>query len=158
MYIVALDLPGHGSSSHLPNGVPYTDLTWVIEIIRTLQYLEWDSNVSIIAHSMGANASVEVAALFPEMITNLVMLDTLKLRIFPTDQLAKEMATSIEQFCSSQRNRFRPNFSFDLEKAINIIKVTHTNGCITQDAAKCLLQRAVEFRNDGKVIFKRDIR
>lgn len=162
MYIVAIDLPGHGSSSHLPKGIPYTDLTWVIEIKRTLAHLDWGQGVTIIAHSMGANASLELAALYPDLVRCLVMIDTIKPRVFSPDQMAREVAASIAAFSSSERNQLRPStsFTYDVDRAIDVLIKTHLNGSLTKDAAFCLMQRAVDFRQgtDGGLVFKRDPR
>lgn len=139
-------------------------MTWVIEIKRTLDFLGWASHVTIIAHSMGANASLEVATLYPDIITSLVMLDTVKLRIHPTASLATEMAKSIEAYSSTVRsNRHRPakKYTFDLEQALNVIIQTHGNGSLTRDGAMCLLPRAVEVRSAGGksgFTFRRDPR
>lgn len=41
VYIVALDLPGHGKSSQLPPGSSYSDMNIVMEIRRCLTELKW---------------------------------------------------------------------------------------------------------------------
>lgn len=183
LYIVALDLPGHGRSSHLPKGVPYTDMTWVIELKRTIDYLGWSGSshsasssassflnqpqtpkpfpkkgVIIIAHSMGANAAVELAALYPHLVHTLIMLDTVKLRVFPTENLAAEMGRAIEVFSNHEKNtafRTTKPILFDLERALSVIIETHGNGKLTKDAAVCLMERAMQWTGrqaggDGK--------
>lgn len=41
LYIVALDLPGHGKSSQIPPGSSYSDLNIIMEIRRCLRELTW---------------------------------------------------------------------------------------------------------------------
>lgn len=41
LYMVALDLPGHGKSSQLPPGSSYSDLSIVMEVRRCLTELKW---------------------------------------------------------------------------------------------------------------------
>lgn len=41
LYVVALDLPGHGKSSQLPPGSSYSDLNIVMEVRRCLSELKW---------------------------------------------------------------------------------------------------------------------
>jgi len=41
LYIVALDLPGHGKSSQFPPGASYSDLNILMEIRRCLTELKW---------------------------------------------------------------------------------------------------------------------
>lgn len=163
MYIVAIDLPGHGSSTHLPPGLPYTDLTWVVEIKRVLDYLDWKEGVTFISHSMGANASLELAAVYPDVVENLVMLDTIKPRVFPNERLAEEAAFSISVFETLIRSPAakRPKLSFDVSKAVKIIIDTHGNGDLTPEGAECLFPRAVDFvyvNGRRQFSFKRDIR
>ena len=40
--LVALDLPGHGQSDPLPQGVHYHDLEHVAHIHRAVKYLQWE--------------------------------------------------------------------------------------------------------------------
>lgn len=43
MVIVAVDLPGHGRSSHFPPGFPYSDLGYAMDIKRIAAFVGWDS-------------------------------------------------------------------------------------------------------------------
>ncbi|XP_035856134.1 serine hydrolase-like protein isoform X1 [Sander lucioperca] len=51
---VAVDLAGHGLSSHRPAGVPYTFPANVADVRRVIDGLHW-TRFSIIGHSMGGN-------------------------------------------------------------------------------------------------------
>lgn len=76
---LAIDLPGHGYSSHLPKGCYYhtVDLVPILEEIR-LKY-KW-KRLSLIAHSMGAIISFFYASLFPDKVDFVCALDTLKMQ------------------------------------------------------------------------------
>ncbi|UXI22244.1 hypothetical protein NH340_JMT08187 [Sarcoptes scabiei] len=160
MMIVAIDLPGHGSSSHLPRGVPYTDLTWTLAIKHALDHLDWQTNITIIAHSMGAIASQEFVLYFPDRIKRLILLDTVKPKIFQPEQISIEMANCLNAYCRSDSIVFERSNSFRKEKALDIIIESHLNGRITRDGARCLMERALESdpnRSDC-LRFKRDPR
>jgi pimeloyl-ACP methyl ester carboxylesterase len=86
MYVLAIDLPGHSLSSHISSGGCDTDLTWILEMKRIVDHLKWPE-FSIIAHSVGANASLNFALLFPDLVQRVVTLDTVKLAIFLIDEL-----------------------------------------------------------------------
>ena len=92
--IIALDLPGHGWSSHKSLDGPPTVLTeGVYYIAEALDKLGWTRNdngndedegvktekdnhkVSLIGHSMGGGLSLAYAGVFPENVDKLVMLD-----------------------------------------------------------------------------------
>lgn len=157
-----LDLPGHGQSSWLPKGVPYTDTTWVMEIKRALNYLGWTLNVTLIAHSMGACACLELAALYPELIGSLVMLDTIKYHLSEPEHCALEFATTIEAYNQYLKiSAFNPSILVELDRATRVIIDTHTNAKLNQTGASCLLPRAVKYQQQGSktgVIFQRDSR
>jgi pimeloyl-ACP methyl ester carboxylesterase len=101
VHVVALDLPGHGLSSHKSEDAPpmvrAEYLFYIAEAIRQLQWWkphrEIDTRSSstttmmtntlgqdkfvLIGHSMSAGISLMYAAAFPEQIRNLVLLDSL---------------------------------------------------------------------------------
>lgn len=164
MFIVAIDLPGHGSSSHLPKGVPYTDMTWIFAIKTVLDYLKWTDNVNIIAHSMGANASLEFAALYPDIVERLIMLDTIKPKIFRPKELSTELAKNISSYRLSEVFPSKSIFLYESDRTNELIIQTHLNGKLNYDGADCLRKRAVEvlsfneMNNKIRVLFKRDPR
>ncbi|XP_063593424.1 probable serine hydrolase [Penaeus indicus] len=72
--VLALDLPGHGLSDHLPLGAHYNILVQAFNLRTALQKLGWSKAV-VIGHSMGAAVAVLLTALFPEHVLALVQLD-----------------------------------------------------------------------------------
>eukprot|EP00054_Salpingoeca_dolichothecata_P000906 m.17891 g.17891 ORF g.17891 m.17891 type:complete len:336 (+) comp11519_c0_seq1:160-1167(+) len=72
--LVAIDLPGHGLSSHKAHGNPYLYLDWVRDVYHAVQDLQW-SQFSLVGHSMGAGISTVFAGTFPEMVDKLVCLE-----------------------------------------------------------------------------------
>lgn len=74
--LVAIDLPGHGRSAHLPTGVHYTYETAVHHVLDAADTLGWDE-FSLLGHSMGAGIASLVAASCPERIRRLVCIEAL---------------------------------------------------------------------------------
>ena len=87
---VAIDLPGHGWSSHRPIDGPSTVLSeGVYYVAETLHALGWDddddsnnndgenssNNVTLIGHSMGGGIATTYAGVFPSQISNLISID-----------------------------------------------------------------------------------
>lgn len=84
--LVAMDLPGHGLSSHKPMGGPPIVLTegtyYIAEMLHELGWVG-DSNddndennkVSLIGHSMGGSLATTYAGVFPEHVSNVVSID-----------------------------------------------------------------------------------
>jgi pimeloyl-ACP methyl ester carboxylesterase len=86
---VAIDLPGHGWSSHRPIDGPSTVLSeGVYYVAEALHALGWDdtddnndgdedssNNVTLIGHSMGGGIATTYAGVFPNQISNLISID-----------------------------------------------------------------------------------
>ena len=72
VHFVAIDLPGHGKSSHKPLGVSTYD--WVVDIKRVASQLGW-KKFSMISHSMAAEYSLLYAGTFPQDVERLILLD-----------------------------------------------------------------------------------
>lgn len=74
---LAIDLPGHGLSSHLPKGCYYHMNDWlaILEEIR-VKY-KWDK-LSLIGHSIGAMVCFLFASLYPTRVDLVVALDALR--------------------------------------------------------------------------------
>ncbi|KAH9392475.1 hypothetical protein TYRP_005554 [Tyrophagus putrescentiae] len=98
-YIVAIDFPGHGLSSHLPAGSPYNDIIFVVELERVIQKLGWKERpFTILGHSMGAAIALFYACLYPKAVQRIVALDMIKPLTFQRENLAAKTREGIEQF------------------------------------------------------------
>lgn len=205
LYVVCLDLPGHGRSSQLPPGSSYTDLHIVTEIRRCLTELNWiqpmkkDSNTngnvqienndlkrkkfSIVGHSMGGGIGLYYASLFPDDVEEVVMIDFLKSRTFPTyEQTLQTTATTIDDYLNtvpskspfsspatsrstistkSPKNPDKGQVVVSQETAIIATIDGHIPmGKISRDDAICLLKRSTVAVSTppNSVIYSRDLR
>lgn len=116
LYIVGLDLPGHGKSSQLPAGCAYSDLPFLTEIRRCLLELKWakpleliencndeqsaidDKKFTIIGHSLGAGFGLWYANLFPNEVESVILLDFLMCPPFEIPALFKRTASAMDTF------------------------------------------------------------
>lgn len=73
-YYVSLDLPSHGRSSHFPSGVVIDFFTCLREIRRVLIQLKWTQCI-LLAHSAGGHFCLFIAALYPEIIKKVIIID-----------------------------------------------------------------------------------
>ncbi|KAH6938333.1 hypothetical protein HPB50_008602 [Hyalomma asiaticum] len=72
--VVALDLPGHGLSSHLPARGRYTLDSYVENVLSAVDHLKWDY-FSILGHGMGAGIGYYLAALQPDRVPRLASVE-----------------------------------------------------------------------------------
>ena len=73
--VVAMDHRGHGDSEWVSDG-NYTATDMVYDVVQMIRQLD-KSPVTIVAHSMGGNVCLRVAALFPELVHKLVVIEGL---------------------------------------------------------------------------------
>jgi len=74
--LVAIDLPGHGHSAHLPPGTQYNTPGAICHVLDVADALGWDRFV-LLGHSMGAGIASLTAAAAPERVERLVAIEAL---------------------------------------------------------------------------------
>ncbi|MEV0732938.1 alpha/beta hydrolase [Polymorphospora sp. NPDC050346] len=67
------DLSGHGESGHRSQG--YGGETWASEVASVIRYGARSGSATLVAHSMGGLVGAATAALYPQMVDELVLLD-----------------------------------------------------------------------------------
>ena len=72
-HVIAPDWRGHGDSQWSPDGAYFTPY-YVMELADLVEHLD-ASRVSIVAHSFGGVVAMRYAALFPERVNKLVVVD-----------------------------------------------------------------------------------
>ena len=74
--LVAIDLPGHGRSAHLPAGAEYSFSVAIAAVLDVADALGWD-RFTLLGHSMGAGIAGLIAAACPERIQRLAVIEML---------------------------------------------------------------------------------
>ncbi|XP_048870566.1 serine hydrolase-like protein isoform X1 [Brienomyrus brachyistius] len=152
---VAVDLVGHGLSSHRPAGVFYTFPAYVYDVRQVVEALQW-KRFSIIGHSMGGNIAGLFSALYPEMVESVVFLDSFG--FLPTEM--KEMAglarKGIEEMIEFEKKKDEKRERlYTYEKAVE--RLMTANPSLSEKSVHVLLERG-SAQVDGGVVFNRDFR
>ncbi|CAN7985298.1 unnamed protein product [Ixodes hexagonus] len=95
LYVVAVDLPGHGLSSHRPAGCSYSYHEYVMDVCRLVNHLGWRS-FAILGHSFGCTIGTMYACLFPDRVSTIVAIEMHTPLHQPDDMLAQETAECYE--------------------------------------------------------------
>jgi pimeloyl-ACP methyl ester carboxylesterase len=74
--VIALDLPGHGASAHLPPGLAYHYVDYVRAAIAAADALRLD-RFSLLGHSLGAGIASLAAAAVPARVRELLLVEGL---------------------------------------------------------------------------------
>ena len=75
-YLVAIDLPGHGFSSHLPSGCYYHLIDGIFTIVQIIDALQ-HQKVHLLGHSLGGCIASLFAGVAPERILSLALIEAL---------------------------------------------------------------------------------
>ncbi|XP_042341803.1 serine hydrolase-like protein isoform X2 [Plectropomus leopardus] len=152
---VAVDLAGHGLSSHRPAGVFYNFPAYLMDVRRVVEALQW-SKFSIIGHSMGGNIAGMFSSLYPDMVDAVVLLDSYG--FLPTDpkEMIKVMRQGIDQMIQfEQKMGEKKTRVYTYEKAVE--RLLAANPTLSESSVRILLERGV-VEVEGGVAFTRDFR
>lgn len=155
--IVAIDAPGHGLSSHKPPGTFYHYMEMVVDIRRVIKYLKWDK-FSFLGHSMGGTLALMYSSIFPESVSNIILLDVIKPASRSTERLPDVTRAGIESLLNVEQKMRNSAPVYSFEEAHRRL-LTGIFDEITPEVADILLKRGCIPSPCGKgVIFSRDIR
>lgn len=136
--VVAIDLPGHGHSSHIPNGTYFHFIDYVADIIKILDYLNWD-NCYLLGHSLGAGIGTIIAGTIPERILGLILLDGIGAVTIPAQELPAHVRNATNEYLRLADKKKR--YFADINEAI----ATRLNASPMQvDSVRLLVQRGIK--------------
>jgi pimeloyl-ACP methyl ester carboxylesterase len=93
--LVAIDLPGHGQSQHRSMDAHYHFLDWVYDVATLIKTQGWQQ-VDIIGHSMGAMIGSVLAAVMPQMVDKLVLIDSIGLVTGEAGNISCQISTALQ--------------------------------------------------------------
>lgn len=157
---LAVDLPGHGLSSHLPNGVSYNTFDFLYVISSIARKYKWEK-ISLMAHSMSAQLGYYYAGSFPDKIDMLISLDVLKPHSKASEKMVNDISRRIEAMllhdARTESDSKPPCYAYE-----DLINRLHegTFKSVTKEAAPYLLNRniAPSTSEPSKFYFTRDNR
>lgn len=156
--VVAVDLPGHGRSSHKSlDGPTMLLMDYVYYVHEVMKHLQWEpEDTTLIGHSMGGAVSLMYSAAFSAR--TLIMLDSLGPYV-KEGGAAQHLRTHIKARLGGKD----PQSVYDnLDQAVEIRMLTATTfpgkQYISKEAATQLVAGATTTLNDGKAEFQHDQR
>ncbi|GAB6019092.1 Serine hydrolase-like protein 2 [Chamberlinius hualienensis] len=155
LHLVAVDLPGHGLSSHRPLGCLYNIPDWIIDVRRVIDFLSW-KDYSLIGHSMGAAIAVSYAAFYNNEVNKIIALDQIRAAVRPFDNVQNGLNLIAKLFDYEKRATLSPP-SYNKEDAVAMM-VNALGGSCSPKSAEVLLQRGAVVVDGGKLVFTRDSR
>lgn len=153
---LAIDLPGHGLSSHLPKGCYYHSIDYVHVLEKIRQHYKWNQ-LSLVSHSLGAVLSFVYSSLFPENVNLVCALDTLKILSLEPKIIDHFFRSHTYKVLALNENSNPPEYTY--EEIAQRIRDGSKNS-IDLDKAKYLIERGTKQStiSSNKFYFSRDIR
>ena len=155
--LIAIDVPGHGFSSPYQPGLTYHHMEGIQYIRRVADYYGLD-RFNLLGHSMGASMSFLYAAVYPEHVRRLVMLDSIKpisRRPPVAVEASREHFDSVFQL-ENKPEKVYPTYevAYELQRRGS---ETLIGGKMTKEALDALAARSIKKVPQGYA-FTRDIR
>ena len=148
-YFIAIDLPGHGHSSHLPAGSNYHFIDGVISIIHILDALQLDK-VHLLGHSMGACLASLAGGVAPERFLSLALIEGLGPFSAPEETACAQLAA----YMKSMQKLPQKSKKYTLLDAAG---ARASKGYVSLDIAKKLSERGVR-EDEGMYSWRHDSR
>lgn len=145
------DLFGQGLSDHRPESASYHLWDDLVDIKLLLEQADLPQ-CTIIGHSRGAMLAVLFAAIFPEKVTNIILIDA----ILPVPVKAEDAAEQMKQF-TTQFSKASPKRRY-FESEQQAIEIWAKAARMPEKSAAILLQRELAFEQDHGYFYRHDKR
>ncbi|XP_019880960.1 probable serine hydrolase isoform X2 [Aethina tumida] len=158
--LLCIDLPGHGLSSHLPDGQFYY-IFWdgVHFLRRVVKYYKWTEPITVIGHSLGGAIAFLYAAAYPDQIKKYVSIDIASPSVRTPEKMVSAIGAAVDKFLYYETLPEEKHPCYTKEEMLDILVDAH-NGSVTRQGCEYLLKRAVKpaKHKEGYYVFTRDTR
>lgn len=152
-HLIAVDLPGHGLSTHLAPGCNYHFIDGVFIIINIINALELEK-LHLLGHSMGACFASLIAGVIPDRIVSVSLIEALGPFSSPEETCCTQLAQYAEVYSEYNNKSGKPYPSLELAA-----QARAKSGYLPMALARILCQRGVEevqgqfyWRHDRRLI------
>ncbi len=143
--VIALDLPGHGQSAHLPNGVTrYHAIDYADHVLNAADALQLE-RFDLLGHSLGAGVASLVAAAAPARVRNLALIEGL-------GPLADDGSNTLQRWREAEAQRSVTRRALRVFGSIDeALAARVAVGDLRADEARALVERGLRQVQDGYV-------
>ncbi len=147
LYIIAVDLPGHGLSEHINRDYGFFFMNYISILFEIMDTLKWKRCI-LLGHSMGAAISTIAAGTIPERISHLILLDAVGPISFPDSQAPNVYRSFLQKQTEYQQKKKK-------KRMIKIDAMTRLKANINQISKEAA--RKIVSRNASKSTNKREV-
>uniref|UniRef100_A0A182VSV4 AB hydrolase-1 domain-containing protein n=1 Tax=Anopheles minimus TaxID=112268 RepID=A0A182VSV4_9DIPT len=159
--ILAIDLPGHGKSSHYPKGMHYFIFWDGITLIRRIvKYYGW-TKITLLGHSLGGALSFMYAASFPDEVDRFISIDIAGPTVRDHHKTAASTGDCIDKFLHYETLPESKMPCYGYDEMIDLVLAAY-DGSVDYDSVEVLMRRGMglapaHFNKEG-YHFARDLR
>lgn len=144
--VVAIDLRGHGRSSHIADGAWYHYADYFDDIRATLDRLGW-RRADLLGHSLGGTLASLFAAAWPERVGELLLVEALGPLTTTLEQALPQLRRALDQHAAFETRRPLRVFR-TLDEAIETRMLAND---LSEPAARAIVARGVHAIDGGWV-------
>lgn len=158
--ILCIDLPGHGKSSHYPQGMQYFVFWDGITLIRRLvKDKDW-TNIILMGHSLGGALSFMYAACFPNDVKKIISIDIAGPTVRNYDKTAEMTGSCIDKFLHYENLPESKLPCYEYDDMVDTAFDAYA-GSLTRESVEILMKRgmtSVSGKNKNGYHYSRDLR
>lgn len=156
LYVVCLDFAGHGHSSQYPPGLIYHYWDHLVHCRLVVRHFGW-SRFRILGHSLGGLVGSMLAAVMPNEVERLVMIDIVKAISCAAEKQPDRTIKALAGYEAVMNKLEKTPPSYTWEAARQRLMEAN-GGSLDADAADVLMRRGTTRTADGLFSFARDLR
>ncbi len=152
-HLLAIDFPGHGYSSYLPEGCHYHFIDGIFIVLDIIKALGLEQ-VHLLGHSMGACLASLIAGVEPDRILSMILIEALGPFSNPESTARDQLATYAKKVCTVKNKQAKPYPSLE-QAALNRAQKGYLSQEFTEILAKRGLQekeQAFYWRHDRRLL------
>jgi len=149
---LALDWPGHGHSDHRPVGNYYHFIDYAYDLWQLIEQQGWQ-NLTLLGHSMGGFVSNVVAALCPERIQQLLLVEAFGLLVSDGTNAQEQLKQGFLSRKKLQTPRWRSYADFD-----SAVEARAAQADFSANLVRLIVERGCDREEDGRWHWRADAR
>ncbi|KAK5649159.1 hypothetical protein RI129_004051 [Pyrocoelia pectoralis] len=146
---VAIDLPGHGKSSHFPRNIVANFLDLVITVRIVIRFLK-ENPIILIGHSFGGHIATVYAQLYPSEVSRLALIECSYFNFRQIEKFQNDYRNYLESACNSLTKHLNKVPTFTYEEGLHDFLDTELREGMTRKAAESLYKRNIIRLNTEK--------
>lgn len=145
--LLCIDLPGHGLSSHLPQGHKYY-LWWdgIHYLRRIVKHFKWN-DVTLMGHSLGGGICFLYAAVYPDEVKKYISIDIASPSVRDIKRSCDVLGGAVDKFLAYENLTPDQVPCYSYEDMLDILEDAH-KGSINKESCEILLKRGMKPAGD----------